>query len=168
MKKVYIDDSMWGELLGGVIIGFLFVEDGKKEDSLTSEYVDVRFFQGKDFANKIYLDEGFKKVLKVFEQNHVSNSDDIYLCRGYFTSEIGKRLVKLGYHIFLIEITGKLQDYLVSQNHAKLREIINDDDLFKKPGAQFNKLVNWVNLNLNNREKYVKTGWKNWEKWRKK
>ncbi|MHA1819610.1 MAG: hypothetical protein ACTSU2_17015 [Promethearchaeota archaeon] len=164
--QVQIDDSMWGELIGGVLIGFYIPKNRNGVRVLTHKYIDVYFFQGARFRNKEYIKRAYELTKEFFREQNVQKTDELLLCRGYLMKEVGSKLIIEGYNVKFVKIVGVLQNYLVNQNHKKLLEIIKDPSFFHQKGSQFDRLVRWVNKDLKNRERFVKTGWKKWAKYR--
>jgi hypothetical protein len=157
---IQIDDALWGSLVGPTFIGAYRPET----DEFAYGTVDVRFFQGRPFARKGYLQETTAVIRHLLEKLGADEAELLEICTGGVFDHAEKNL---RHHVRRTKITGCLQelvegvatDYLLSLG-------IPIDGV--GPGAKhFRICLSWVADDLSNREQFVKTGWRSWRaKWR--
>jgi len=155
---IYIDESGWGSLVGGVAVGLYNSQTGE----LFSEIIPVKYFQGKEFKNKTYLTKALEIVIDGMEEILMDNK--ITICRGYLLTKVRDYFMR--YKDFkwqTAEIGEPLQGYLetVFADHLKKIGI-----KAKSEGAHclsFDDQLKWVRARKS-RVKYVKTGWGSWKK----
>lgn len=159
---IEIDDSGTGDLVGNAFIGFLRKETG----DLLFRTLPVDLFKGKNWKNK----EPLKVVVDLVkdglkELNFQKDNEIIRLCRGNIFDEVRSYFVENGINYEDAIIKGKLQDAVEGKLVDYLRNNlgIRSKNLTKKSGAKrFFILFNWVCYDFDNREKYVKSGFKKW------
>ncbi len=153
-----IDDSGWGDLVLGALIGALDTESGRYME----RRIPIRYFQPPLFAQKKYLD---KTVEIVGEICKVMKPDDMTIfkvCRGYILSTAVEFLRSKGLKAVEIKVTGELQEKVERGFRYWCEEI-------GIPGEKrnFRDLLEWVEEDPGFRERFVKTGWESWQKkWR--
>jgi len=161
--RVSIDDAGLGHVLGG---GFIGLAD---EDVAGRSYVDeipVEYFKENAFDRKLYLDKAWEIVSMGVKALGVTKSDTIYCCSGYVLSKARDELIKLGFDVrveshaerqahFLVE--GALMDYL-QRIGAPVSQLLPDDS-DRARARNFRTLLKWAYADPS-RMKYVKTGWK--------
>ena len=162
---IQIDDSGWGSLLGGVIIGVCDTDTNR----LYSRLIPISFFQGGKFENQEYIAYALK-IAKAGLQLLTSYPDDsgihIQICRGYLLSEIRSWAERNRLHYTKIEhvdIKDPLQSLLEARFSKHLERI--GVPAGKGKGAHrisFDEMLKWVKEDPK-RIKYVKTGWKSWK-----
>ena len=159
---IEVDDSGWGDLIGGVVIVLRRVEtDEKYTDEIPPEV-----FKADEFKYKIYLRYATQIILDGLDDLDVQKTEPIHICTGYIFEKAEETLRELGYKVTEVKIEGKTQDLaertfiesLVRQGIGSFSEIASM--------RSFNGFLAWVKEDLPHRERYVKTGWKNWEKHR--
>ena len=122
-------------------------------------------FQEK-YASMKYLETSVEIALKGMRDLAVDTSEPVYICTGYILSEIRRVLTNQGYHIVPSKITGVTQEFAETAFKQSLVNLgVGDMNTINKMRS-FNGFLGWVKSDLKNRERYVKTGWKSWYKWR--
>lgn len=163
-KKVLIDDSGWGDLILGVIIGALKLPDRRYME----RRIPVSSFQAPNFQNKRYLDDAMKIAEEIVEVMHPERETIFKVCSGYVLSSVRKYLRKRGFRVEEIEVTGELQEMVERSFVHWCKEV---GVLFGslKGKRSFNTFLEWVAERPHLREKLVKTGWNSWnQRWRDK
>ncbi|MFX1575145.1 MAG: hypothetical protein ACFFB0_20610 [Promethearchaeota archaeon] len=159
---IEIDDSGTGDLVGNAFIGFLRKETG----DLLFRTLPVDLFKGKNWKNKEPLKVAVDLVKDgLKELNFQKDNEIIRLCRGNIFDEVRSYFVENGINYEGAIIKGKLQDAVEGKLVDYLRNNlgIRSKNLTKKSGAKrFFILFNWVCYDFDNREKYVKSGFKKW------
>lgn len=155
---IQVDDSGWGSLLGGVMIG-MYNTDNKK---FKAKLIPVSYFQGEAFKKKKYLDQAIKIVLMYWPE--LGDTEYFEICRGYALDGVYEFLAtNLGDRkISRVEIKDPLQSML-EERFAKSLERVGVPQ--RTDGAHclsFDNQLSWVKENPK-RVKYVKTGWKSWK-----
>jgi len=157
---IEIDDSGWGDLLGGVVIVLRRVET---DETYVGE-VPLDLFREPEFKYKTYLRYVTHIILDGLEALKASTDEDIHICTGYIFEHAEDTLRELGYKVTPVKIMGKTQ---------KLAENAFIDSLVKMGIGSFDEVASmrsfdgfltWVKEDPLNRERYVKTGWKKWMK----
>jgi maltoporin len=159
---IEIDDSGWGDLIGGVVIALRRVET---EEYVTGE-IAPELFKLDEFQYKTYLRYATQIILEGLDTLNAMKNEEIHICTGYIFDHAKDTLKELGYKILEVKIGGKTQtlaektfiESLVKQGIGSFKEIAEM--------RSFNGFLEWIKNDLTNRERYVKTGWKNWPKHR--
>lgn len=158
MVTVLIDDSGWGDLIGGVVISCYRPE----EDLFVYRVIDVKFFQDPFFSEKRYLQEASDMVQDMLFNSLVLGNEEIIVCTGYVLSKavsdlMGKVNVKTG------KIEGKLQELGENAYLAEIKKLGYEPI----PGREVNRgmrarsfyhMLNWLKEKPE-RFAYAKTGW---------
>ncbi|MBD3207685.1 hypothetical protein GF319_15255 [Candidatus Bathyarchaeota archaeon] len=159
---VEVDDSGWGDLIGGVVIVMRRVETGEK-------YVDeipLELFQGEEFKYQTYLRYTTQIILDGLDELEVPITEPIHICTGYIFKKAKETLNELGYFVKEVKIMGRTQElaeeeFLKSLEKIGVGMVENLRDI-----RSFNGFLNWVREDIEKRENYVKTGWKRWKEHR--
>ncbi len=159
---IEVDDSGWGDLIGGAVIVLRRVET---DEEYTGE-IPPELFKADEFKYKTYLRYATQIILKGLDELEAPKTEPIHICTGYIFEHAEDTLRELGYKVTEVKIEGKTQELaertfiesLVKQGIGSFSEIA--------AMRSFNGFLAWVKDDLSHREKYVKTGWKNWEKHR--
>ncbi|MFX0017265.1 MAG: hypothetical protein ACFFAK_02475 [Promethearchaeota archaeon] len=159
---IEIDDAGTGDLVGDAFIGLLRKETGE----LIFKTLPVELFQNPDWKNKM----PYKKTLALVkdglkELNFIKDKEKILICRGNIFDEVRNYFDEEGILYEQEIIEGKLQDAVEGRllNHFRNELGIKSKKLTKISGARrYFVLFNWVSYDFNNREKYVKTGFRKW------
>src|SRR4030042_6622950 len=94
-KDILIDDSGWGDLLLGVVIGALKPPDRREME----RRISVLSFQPPDFENRKYLDDAVKIADEIVEVMRPDVEATFKVCSGYVLSSIRKRLTERGFKV---------------------------------------------------------------------
>lgn len=165
-KKIIIDDSGWGDIVLGVVIGALEFPAHRYME----RRIPVAYFQPPLFEAKEYLAKTVAIVREVIEVMKADRATLFQVCSGYVLSAARRFLREEGYHVEEVEVTGELQER-VERGFLKwcIEVGVPRDVLSPESGKnRFLALVKWVGEKPKARESLVKTGWKSWRrKWRK-
>ena len=163
-KEIFIDDSGWGDLILGVVIGALNLPERRYMD----RRIPISSFQPPNFQNKRYLEDAVKIAEEIVEVMKPDEETVFKICSGYVLSSIRKYLINQGFKVEEIEVTGELQDMVERSFTAWCKEVgIEFERLDGK--RSFNTFLEWVAENPHLRENLVKTGWKSWsQRWRER
>ena len=171
-KEISIDDSGWGDLILGVVIGAHKLPDHKYME----RRIPVSSFQSPNFEKKRYLDDAVKIAEEIVEVMRADKETRFKVCSGYVLSGVRRYLRDRHFHVEEVEITGELQE-MVERGYIRwCVEVGVPAERLEDKGARaeraqgrFWPLLEWVAEKPKLREKLVKTGWKSWrQKWRKK
>ena len=157
---VEVDDSGWGDLVGGAIIVMRRV--GTNERYVGE--VPVEMFQGTSFKTKAYLHHVLRIVREGAEVLGITKDEPVHVCTGYILSEVRKALANEGYIVVPSRITGVTQDFAEEEyaKHLSRLGVGTPDQARKLRG--FDSFLAWVLRDVDKREHLVKTGWKAWPK----
>ncbi len=163
-KEILIDDSGWGDLILGVVIGTLKLPDRRYME----RRIPVSSFQPPHFQNKRYLDDAVKIAEEIVKVMQPDDETVFKICSGYVLSSIRSYLRKKGFRVEEIEVTGDLQEMVERSFAHWCKEVgIKFERLEGK--RSFNTFLEWVAEKPQLREKIVKTGWKSWnQRWRER
>lgn len=163
---IVIDDSGWGDLLLGVVVGGLKLPSGR----YMARRIPVTFFQPPLFERKVYLEKAVEIVRKMIGVMRADKSTRFKVCSGYVLSAVRAYLNENGYNLVEVEVTGEPQE-MVERSYVKwcvemgVPAKVLDPESGRK---RFMALLQWVSEDPKVREQLVKTGWKSWKKrWRK-
>jgi len=129
--------------------------------------IPLNFFKEEAFKKKLYLDQIVSIILKGIEALKVDKAEPIHICSGYILSKAAEELRKQGYSISLRKIKGETQ-LLAEREFVKslVRLGIGCEEDVEQMRS-FKSLLRWVMEDLEKRERYVKTGWRSWLKYKK-
>jgi len=148
-RIIEIDDTGWGDLIGGV---FIVGRDVKTDNSIVRE-IPVNFFQPPQFAQKRYHKEAIRCVAEILNEFNAKPEDtSIRICTGFIFSKVYPFLKEKGYSSEYSKITGKTQD-LAENTFNEYLSRIGCPRGYKEMGE-------WLSKDYDNRIKYAKTGWK--------
>lgn len=146
---IEIDDSGWGEPVGGVIIVGNKIGSGKQ----ASEEIPVGFFQGSKFKKGDYYIMAVRCVNKILTKLKANPKDTkIRICSGTIFSNAYKFLEKNKYEYEKAKIHGETQRLAEGEFNKYLKKI--------NCPRGYKKMKKWIKENPKERMKYVKTGWK--------
>ena len=155
---VEVDDSGWGDLVGGAVIVIRRVGTDEK---FVGE-VSVEEFQGSAFKSKAYLPRILRIVREGSEALNLDKDEPVHVCTGYILSEVRKSLANEGYMVIPSKITGVTQELAEEEYLKHLSRLgVGTVDQVKKLRG-FNSFLKWVLRDVDKRERFVKTGWKAW------
>ncbi len=155
---VEVDDSGWGDLVGGAVIVMRRI--GTNERYV--EEVPVEAFQGQAFKIKAYLKHVLRIVRKGAEVLSITKDEPVHICTGYILSEVRKIFENEGYKVVPSRITGITQEFAEEEYIKHLSHLgVGTPDQAKKLRG-FDSFLAWVLRDVDKRERFVKTGWKAW------
>ena len=155
---VEVDDSGWGDLVGGAVIVMRRV--GTNERYVGE--VSIETFQGHAFREKAYLPPVLKIVREGIEALRIPKKEPIHVCTGYILSEVRKALTNEGYSVVPSRLTGVTQEFAEEEyvKHLARLGVGTPDQARHLRG--FDSFLAWVLRDVDKRELFVKTGWKAW------
>jgi hypothetical protein len=163
-KEIFIDDSGWGDLILGVVIGALKLPERRYME----RRIPVSSFQSPHFQNKRYLDDAVRIAEEIVKVMHPDEETIFKICSGYVLSGIRIYLRKHGFKVEEIEVTGELQE-MVERSFANWCKEVGIEFERMSGKRSFNTFLEWVAKKPHLREKVVKTGWKSWQqRWRER
>jgi len=165
-KRIVIDDSGWGDIILGVVIGALEFPAHRYME----RRIPVAYFQPPLFERKEYLARTEVIVREIIEVMKADRATLFQVCSGYVLSAARRFLREEGYPVEEVEVTGELQERVERSFLKWCMEVgVPQDVLSPESGKnRFWALLKWVGDNPKAREGLVKTGWKSWQrKWRK-
>lgn len=129
--------------------------------------IPLEFFKEGAFEKKLYLKKAVDIIFKGIEALKVDIAEPIHICTGYVLSRAAEELRKQGYSIVLRKIKGETQ-LLAEREFVKslVRLGVECEEEVEKMRS-FKSLLRWVMEDLQHRERYVKTGWRSWLKYKK-
>jgi hypothetical protein len=163
-KEILIDDSGWGDLILGVVIGALKLPERRYMD----RRIPVSSFQSPNFQNKRYLEDAVKIAEEIIDVMKPDEETVFKVCSGYVLSSVRKYLRKKCFRVEEVEVTGELQE-MVERSFAEWCKEVGIDFERLNGKRSFNVFLEWVAKKPQLRENLVKTGWKSWsQRWRER
>ena len=159
---IEVDDSGWGDLIGGTVIVLRRVETG---ESHWGE-IPLKLFQGSEFKYKAYLRSATQIILEGIDALRVSTDEAMHICTGYVFTHAKDALTELGYKVTEVKIVDETQTLAESRFIESLVRMGLGSKGELASIRSFNGFLEWVKADLDGREKYVKTGWSSWPKHR--
>ena len=129
--------------------------------------VPLELFQGVVFKEKKYLEKALEIALGGVERLEIPKEEPIHVCSGYVLSRIRDEMEKRGYLIVPVKITGRTQALAEREFKRSLVRLGVGDEEAVAGMRSFDAFLNWVLDDLENRERFVKTGWKSWHRLKK-
>ena len=159
-----IDDSGWGDLILGVVIGALKLPERRYME----RRIPISSFQPPHFQNKQYLEDAVKIAQEIVEVMKPDNETVFKICTGYVLSSVRKYLRNKGFRVEEVEVTGELQE-MVERSFTKWCKEVGIEFERLNGKRSFNTFLEWIAEKPHLREKLVKTGWKSWnQRWRER
>jgi rhodanese-related sulfurtransferase len=167
---IYIDDSMWGNPLGGILQGAYSF----KLEKFITEVVDVKHFQSPNFEQKTYLLAIANASLKMVKELNAEKTDKILVCRGYCNNLVDRILIANGFTNVSRGVIGEPLQTLLEKQAWEYVKSIGYENYYDPKGMSkfeiaksFNAIIKWVVDN--NRFDLCKTGWGYFieEKWKR-
>jgi hypothetical protein len=155
---VEVDDSGWGDLVGGAVIVMRRV--GTNERYVGE--VPVEAFQGPAFKAKAYLPHVLRIVREGAEALGITKDEPVHICTGYILSDVRKTFANEGYKVVLSRITGITQEFAEEEYAKHLSCLGVGTPKQAKRLRGFDSFLGWVLRDVDKRERLVKTGWKAW------
>jgi hypothetical protein len=159
---IEVDDSGWGDLIGGAVIVMRRVETDEKHVGL----IPLDYFREPNFKYQEYLGAATQIILEGIEALGVSPSEELHICTGFIFSSAREALEELGFKVRQAKITGATQELAESEFIKSLAEIGVGKPENIASMRSFNGFLAWVQEDPAGRERYVKTGWSSWRKYR--
>ena len=155
---VEVDDSGWGDLVGGAVIVMRRLENNEKYIG----GVPVEAFQGQAFKAKAYLTHVLKIVREGLDALGIEKDEPVHICTGYILSEVRKALTNEGYKVVPTRIVGATQELAETEyiTHLSRLGVGTPEEARRIRG--FDASLTWVLRDVDKRERLVKTGWKSW------
>jgi hypothetical protein len=159
-----IDDAGWGDMLDGVVLGFLRVESS----TFISKVIDVKFFQPPLFTEKAYLDEALRLTREALKELAVEKSEELRICTAPVLEKVRETLSEEGHKVTPAKIVGELQTRVEMAFIKRLEKLgVAENTVPLDPGRnRFYVQLRWIHGNLAKRERYVKTAYRSWKRWR--
>ena len=159
-----IDDAGWGDILDGVVLGYLRIESGV----FLSRVIDIKFFRQPYFKQKLYLGEAVRLTHEILNELNPDKSEEIRICTAAVLEKVRETLSEEGYKVTPAKIVGELQLKVEGAFIDRLEKLgVPKGTVPLEPGKErFYAQLRWIHGDLANREKYVKTAYKSWRHWR--
>ena len=159
---VEVDDSGWGDLIGGVVI---IMRRVSTDETHVGE-IPLEMFQSNEFKYKTYLRATTMIILEGIDELNIRKSEPLHICTGYIFTSAKETLREMGYKVVESKITGRTQELAEEEFLKSLERLGLGDAKSLGEMRSFNGFLKWVKEDLPRRERYVKTGWKSWDKHR--
>ena len=156
---ILVDDSGWGCLLGGVMIG-VYNTDTKK---FKSRLIPVSYFQGNTFKQAKY--RYYAATMFLFMWSLIGSKEEIKVCRGTVLDGIYDFLINQNWSKKLVkrcEIGDPLQSLLEEKFAQSLMRVGVPRVTEGAHCLSFNDQLKWIKEDKR-RVRYVKTGWNSWK-----
>ena len=128
--------------------------------------ISLDLFQGGVFKTKAYLVHSLRVVAEGMERLLVSHDEPIHICSGYILSKAREALVEEGYIVEGVKIVGPTQELAEREFLKSLVSLGIGDMTTVASMRSFNSFLAWVHEDLEERERFVKTGWASWPRLR--
>ena len=129
--------------------------------------ISLDLFQGGLFKTKAYLVQALKMVAEGVERLRVFQDEPIRICTGYILSKAMEALIEEGYTVEGVKIVGSTQELAEREFLKSLVRLGIGDMTSVASMRSFNSFLAWVHEDLEERERFVKTGWGSWPRLRK-
>ena len=159
-----MDDSGWGDLIGGVVIVMRRVETGETH----AGEIPLELFREPEFKYKEYLGAATQIILEGIEDLGIEPSEPLHVCTGYIFSSAKEALMELGYKVKEVKITGATQELAEKTFVESLVGLGVGSPWEVAEMRSFDGFLEWVHEDLGHRERFVKTGWRSWSKHRER
>ena len=157
-----MDDSGWGDLIGGVVIVMRRVETGETH----AGDIPLELFREPEFKYKEYLGAATQIILEGIENLGIELGEPLHVCTGYIFSSAKEVLMELGYKVKEVKITGATQELAEKTFVESLVGLGVGSRWEIAEMRSFDGFLEWVHEDLGHRERFVKTGWRSWSKHR--
>jgi hypothetical protein len=159
LKVIQIDDAGIGFPLCGIMIG---ITDG---ETIWTDTVDVKLFQGEAYDQKEYVKDYTKKGLDIISKIGISpKTHRIEICSGFINQTLKEELRVIGYGVSITDIKGLLQDKLEDLYRKYVYDLTGKHLGYDPKGlterqisCNFYSAVNWGKKFA---PELIKTGWK--------
>jgi len=151
-RIIEIDDTGWGEPVGGVFIVGRDLQSGK----VSKQEIHAKFFQEPKFKTGKYYIETVRAVNSIlYDLNADPNRTTIKICSGTIFSQVYRFLENNGYDYKKVKIRGETQNIAKGIFDSYLKKI--------DCPRGYKKMKLWLKEDKEEREKYAKTGWKEFQ-----
>lgn len=97
----------------------------------------------------------------------VGSEEPIHVCTGYVLSRVRQVLSERGYRVVPSKIVGETQRMAEETFVKSLTRIEVHGTPIDSGKRRFLSLLNWVQEDIEEREKFVKTGWRFWKRFKR-
>ena len=129
--------------------------------------IPVEFFQENLFNEKRYLDKAVEIVLKGLDALSVGSEEPMHVCTGYVLSRVRQVLKERGYRVVPSKIVGETQRMAEETFLKSLRRMEVHGTPLDAGKRRFLSLLKWVQEDMEERQKFVKTGWGFWKRFKR-
>jgi len=129
--------------------------------------ISLKYFRKDKFKEKSYLDASLNIIAKGIKKLDITSKESLYVCSGFVLSSIREYLRSKGYKVIKKKITGITQDIAEKEFMNSLVELGIGSMRKVESMRSFYGYIEWLKRDFPAREKFVKTGWSSWEKWKK-
>jgi len=170
---IQIDDSGWGDMLGGVVIAVYRIETGE----FLHRVIDVKFFQERLFDLQLYLAEASRLAQELVAELKATKDEPIQVCTGYVLTRAIYDLNRAGYKTAACKIIGPLQElgekaFLDELRKMGYEPIPNREANARARAKSFHHMLNWAKAKPE-RMSLIKSGWRyftgkpkrKWRRW---
>ncbi|MFP3950905.1 MAG: hypothetical protein ACLFVP_02000 [Candidatus Bathyarchaeia archaeon] len=124
--------------------------------------VPLELFQDDEFKYQTYLRVATQIILQGLDELNVTEDEEVCICSGFILSQARETLREMGYNVKPAKITGVTQDLAEREFIKHLNRLGVGSCSQIKEMRSFNRFLSWVLEDLEDRERFVKTGWKRW------
>lgn len=163
LMVIEVDDSGWGDLLGGAVIVMRRIES----DERFMGEISLKAFQGTAFIEKQYILEVLQVVREGILTLGVTQDEPVRVCTGYILSGVRNALINEGFKVIPSHIVGITQEYAEKEFINSLVRLGVGSFNDVKAIRSFKGYIKWIFIDLEKREHLVKTGWKSWPRLRR-
>ena len=153
-----IDDAGWGDMVDGVVLGFLRVESS----AFISKVIDVKFFQADLFCTKEYLQQSSRIVSELTAGLRVKPDEEIHICQGNIFDAAVEDLQKVygEERVRRVKVTGEPQRLTEIAYLDEIRNLGYEplEEREAKRAKSFFHMMRWLKTNPA-MLCYAKTGW---------
>lgn len=159
---VEVDDSGWGDLIGGVVIVMRRVETGE----FYIGEIPLELFREPEFKYREYLRVATQILLEGIDELSMERDEPLHICTGYVFTLAKETLKEMGYSVKDVKITGATQE-LAEKAFIESLVRLGVGSRGEIAGMRsFDGFLGWVHEDLGRKERFVKTGWKSWARHR--
>jgi hypothetical protein len=148
--------------LGGAVIVMRRVET---DERYVGEVL-LKLFQGERFQKKEYQERTVNVVMDGIKQLGITQDERLYICSGYIFSDARELLGSIGYTVVKKKIVGATQEFAEKEFVKSLTRLGVGDEATVTSMRSFDSFLEWALEDLDERERFVKTGWSSWPKLR--
>jgi hypothetical protein len=128
--------------------------------------VPLELFQEGRFQNKEYLERTVEVIIDGIKQLGITQEERIHICSGYILSDARELLYSMGYTVVNKKIVGVTQEFAEKEFVKSLTRLGVGDEANVASMRNFDSFLEWALENLEERERFTKTGWSSWPRLR--